>query len=193
MACLSFQLEWVAFFSWFEYDVDGPFTVHRPWLAHSCLLQKVYQLLVKKKAGRADPLFLIVSCLCIIDVAAEQHLAALFSLFRFAFSFTVLQTAIDFPSICKSLALKRQGARGSHSDDCENDKSKKKSSYKIQWMSWCWRFSCKRTVGFWVLGQYVGKYKQGLTLSFFRCLSKGQVNLYFTCPNTKFLCKHYIK
>ena len=40
---------------------------------------------------------------------------------------------------------------------------------------------------------------QGLTLSFFRYLSKGQVNLYFTCPraqvtcpNTKFLYKHYI-
>ena len=38
-----------------------------------------------------------------------------------------------------------------------------------------------------------------LTLRFFRYLSKGQVNLYFTCPraqvtcpNTKFLYKHYI-
>ena len=40
---------------------------------------------------------------------------------------------------------------------------------------------------------------QGLTLSFYRYLSKGQVNLYLTCPraqvtcpNTKFLYKHYI-
>ena len=43
------------------------------------------------------------------------------------------------------------------------------------------------------------KHGQGLSLSFFRYLSKGQVNLYFTCPraqvtfpNTTFLYKHYI-
>ena len=41
--------------------------------------------------------------------------------------------------------------------------------------------------------------RQGLTLSFFRYLSKGQVNLFLTfpraqvtCPNTMFLCMHYI-